>query len=396
MAEMLSDFGHIIGLNGSTQVAVMPTYSTVAVGTIVQYVGATDANYTNGYFYKATVSGWEVVDVQGEDTDKADKVASATAGNLAGLDVNGNLTDSGVAAGNTSISSIGDGTLTGAVSSENGAIDAIVNVYGSKNLIPYLYYDSTKELSGLTFNANSDGSVSVSGLATGNIAFYMVYNKTPNMYLKNGTYILSGCPNVNRVSVDLVYYDTNNNETVITDSGNGATFTINGSYNDPNGATISLVQCAVYNGTDCTTPITFYPMLRDARISDSTYVPYAMTNRELTENVGNITTFNPVTFTANLSDVTINDCDAYSIGNIVSFFINFTITSNHILYDLLINVSKVPKLISVAFPVMDGNTYSIYSPTQYSVYIDRSGHFCVSGSGLPAGTYVVTGTYIVV
>lgn len=32
--------------------------------------------------------------------DKADKVASATAGDLAGLDANGNLTDSGVAAGN--------------------------------------------------------------------------------------------------------------------------------------------------------------------------------------------------------------------------------------------------------------------------------------------------------
>jgi hypothetical protein len=29
-------------------------------------------------------------------------------------------------------------------------------------------------------------------------------------------------------------------------------------------------------------------MLRDARISDSTYVPYAMTNRELTEKVGSM------------------------------------------------------------------------------------------------------------
>ena len=104
MAEMLSDFGHIIGLNGSSQVAVMPTYSTVAAGTIVQYVGSTDANYTNGYFYKATASGWEMVDVQGEDANKADKVSSPTAGNLAGLNASGNLTDAGVSSDMTETS----------------------------------------------------------------------------------------------------------------------------------------------------------------------------------------------------------------------------------------------------------------------------------------------------
>ena len=51
-----------------------------------------------------------------KDSSAANKVSSPTSGNLAGLDSNGNLTDSGLAAGNTSISSIGDGTVTGAIS----------------------------------------------------------------------------------------------------------------------------------------------------------------------------------------------------------------------------------------------------------------------------------------
>ena len=62
---------------------------------------------TNSY---ATTS--QIPDISG----KADKVSGATNGNLAGLDANGNLTDSGLAAGNTSISSIGDGTVSGAIS----------------------------------------------------------------------------------------------------------------------------------------------------------------------------------------------------------------------------------------------------------------------------------------
>lgn len=46
----------------------------------------------------------------------ARKVASATAGNIATLDANGDLKDGGVAVGSTDISSIGDGSVKGAIS----------------------------------------------------------------------------------------------------------------------------------------------------------------------------------------------------------------------------------------------------------------------------------------
>ena len=35
-----------------SQVTVLPTASSASFGKIYQYIGATNANYTNGYFYK--------------------------------------------------------------------------------------------------------------------------------------------------------------------------------------------------------------------------------------------------------------------------------------------------------------------------------------------------------
>lgn len=72
--------GGVIGANelsvltdvsDATQVSSMPTASADELGKIYQYIGTTDANYTNGYFYKCVSDGnnpanysWERVDVQ--------------------------------------------------------------------------------------------------------------------------------------------------------------------------------------------------------------------------------------------------------------------------------------------------------------------------------------------
>lgn len=53
------------------QVSVLPTASADELGNIYQFVGTTDANYTNGYFYKCVSDGqnpatysWEAIEVQ--------------------------------------------------------------------------------------------------------------------------------------------------------------------------------------------------------------------------------------------------------------------------------------------------------------------------------------------
>lgn len=60
----------------TTQVSIMPTATADNSGAIVQYVGTTNANYINGYFYKCVSDGgvtptysWEKIQVSdGGDT----------------------------------------------------------------------------------------------------------------------------------------------------------------------------------------------------------------------------------------------------------------------------------------------------------------------------------------
>lgn len=101
---------------------------------------------------------------------KADKVSGATNGNLAGLDANGNLMDSGVAAGNTSISSIGDGTLTGAVYQISSKLtnynNTLQDSYTKASILDIFEHMQNAESKQFTFyGAGGSGT-----LATGTIA----------------------------------------------------------------------------------------------------------------------------------------------------------------------------------------------------------------------------------
>lgn len=195
---------------------------------------------------------------------KADKVTSATNGNLAGLDGNGNLTDSGVAA-----SEILD------------KVDWVSNgILGAKNLIPYPYENTSGERQGVTFTVNADGSVSLSGTAsaTNDVTFtlltvnddrfsgyVMTGGKSSTIYMrqritdKNGTY--------KRASVD---------------KGSGVALdTIDASTEK---YTIAIWVTKGINVDN----ITIYPMLRLAADTDTIYRPYAKTNKQLTDEVADI------------------------------------------------------------------------------------------------------------
>lgn len=139
--------------------------------------------------------------------------------------------------------------------------DVILNVYGSKNLLPNNAVSQV--MNGVTFTVNADGSVTANGTATGNAVcilctaanFGDTLMSTYTGYLRtaNGYTISSGI----------------NDDTV-----GGATY-------EPNA---SRVYVFVASGRTVSN-LTFKPMIRDARIKDDTYVPYAMTNRELTESI---------------------------------------------------------------------------------------------------------------
>lgn len=161
------------------------------------------------------------------------------------------------------------------------------NVLGAKNLIPYPYKDGdAKTKNGITFSCDTNGVITANGTASA-LADYALTNSATAatmVQLQNGcSYTLSGCPvgggfdtYKNRIKV----YQDDISTTYITkdDFGDGVTFSI------PNDNNKYYGHCYIHIlGGQTVNNLTFKPMLRLASDPDNTYVPYAMTNRELTE-----------------------------------------------------------------------------------------------------------------
>lgn len=167
-----------------------------------------------------------------------------------------------------------DGIRQGIATSDE--IDAIVNVYGGKNLLPCTATTATS--GNVTFTVNSDGSVTVDTGGAAADANRYINVGIPS--LKEGDkIILSGCPNDPDLwpgtQIDI------NGVTGTEQHGEELHLTVTADMvNKP-------VRVRIAAGQELSN-YTFYPMIRDARITDSTYVPYSMTNRQLTERVSDI------------------------------------------------------------------------------------------------------------
>lgn len=139
---------------------------------------------------------------------------------------------------------------------------------GSKNLLPNKA--TTQTINGVTFTINSDGSVTANGTATSNAEIDIATNVP-----LNGNYILSDD-----------FAGINGQYWAFANVDNGARQYILTSKEMP--ITISnkldYFRVKVFSGVTANN-ITFKPMLRLATDSDSTYQPYAMTNKEITPYV---------------------------------------------------------------------------------------------------------------
>ena len=149
--------------------------------------------------------------------------------------------------------------------------DAMVNVYGSKNLAPNDAISNNQH--GLTLTVNSDKTVVVSGTAEADWSFRLAKFK-----LKAGTYILSDDNSgsyyttcylqvVNEAEDYNIASNANDHEKVFTLQAD------------------SVVILRLFYNNGATVNSTFKPMIRDARIVDPTYEPYAMTNQQITPYV---------------------------------------------------------------------------------------------------------------
>lgn len=177
-----------------------------------------------------------------------------------------------------------DSEISGINSVLNSTADeiaTIVNAYGSKNLVDTSLITSAIGIGGgVTRKINGDGSITYSGTSTVTNTIYLPLME--GQTLGKGTYIFTPNPMTAETYVYQIYK--------------------NGRYwkNYVLTQTIEITEAGKYSigvaiRSNATISNTFKPMLRYAAIKDDTYVPYAMTNRELTEKVadtGWITTGN--------------------------------------------------------------------------------------------------------
>ena len=183
------------------------------------------------------------------------------------------------------------------VTANTSAIEAIEKTYGSKNLLPLdlnviksfnsnaTWNGNSCQLNGITFDFITDNrgaisSIEISGTSTAYVSIALIDAGKLNVILNSATEcILSGFEE--KLHGALVAYEQyyNNDWHDVAYDFNGGVFTYNTS------STVDEVRIRIDSGVAISGKAVVKPMIRDARITDPTYVPYAMTNRELTDAV---------------------------------------------------------------------------------------------------------------
>lgn len=180
---------------------------------------------------------------------------------------------------------------------EQTETNVIANL-GAKNVLKNARTTTTHK--GVTFTINEDGSVTASGTNDGTGASMININTQASLALDNGEYMLSGCPAGG--SATGYFMDvTRSPGSSLKDIGNGIAFTVGGNYTVNEFRIVISRDLTVNN-------LTFYPMIRRAEITDTTFQPYAPTNRELYK-----TRFASKTILPN--DVDLNDIKTGGIYN---------------------------------------------------------------------------------
>lgn len=176
-------------------------------------------------------------------------------------------------------------TLTNQVSDISDEIADMNNVLGAKNIL--INTANTLSSNGITFTVNKDKSITVDGTATADTTLVVsdwrkadnTKNRVPiglyefsckNMPENNGFQCIVDTANATGAYVRRIGYIAADQLT-----------TINIDYSD---YVHFYVFLYVTSGTTVNN-VTVYPMLRPASIEDGSYVPYSMTNREMTPYV---------------------------------------------------------------------------------------------------------------
>ena len=143
--------------------------------------------------------------------------------------------------------------------------------------------NTTIEINGITFTVNSDGTVPTSGTSgdTGDAPQLEMPVSLPI-----GSYKFSGCADGGSASTwEMFLWDDTTSSKVVADSAYDSSNAIEFDITAENIEHDITLNILVQNDIAIADEIVFKPMIRLASDTDNTFVPYAMTNRELTENI---------------------------------------------------------------------------------------------------------------
>lgn len=154
----------------------------------------------------------------------------------------------------------------------------VVAALGAKNLLAYNGYGTGTE-NGVTYTINTDGTITVNGTPQGTSPSYIELKLNGNAAniarFCDGHHILSGCPAGGSDTAYRMYAARGGYSRF--DYGDGVLLTE---------TALTDIRFVIYIANGYTANnLVFKPMIRRAEITDSTYAPYAPTNRELYEMI---------------------------------------------------------------------------------------------------------------
>lgn len=194
------------------------------------------------------------------EVSKADKVTSATEGNLARLDANGNLTDSG--------ESVDD-------------IYSAMAFNGVKNLARLQYDNGYNTSMGSITHTYNNGEVTLSAGTASAQSYSFPAISTAGFELEaDRAYVLTGVPSNAPEGISLrLQYNNGSNVTVATDDGSGASFTFTSAMK--NAANYRLMINVASGTVIPTGGIVIRPMIRYAEDKGTAFEKHTLNNREL-------------------------------------------------------------------------------------------------------------------
>ena len=164
-------------------------------------------------------------------------------------------------------------TFDAAFSAVKAELAVLANA-GAKNQINMMssFDGASKTQNGITYTRNDDGTVTVNGTCT-NFAYYYIKNSGA-FTLKKGSYTLSLEGAIDGMNITIRKTD---DTSIVANATNNFknTFMLNAD------TAFNYFWIYANNGTTANN-LVVKPMLRDAAITDGTYVPYGMSNADIT------------------------------------------------------------------------------------------------------------------